>query len=160
MKIEYTDEFIKSLDKLTSNNLILLLQRKVKNLFYDIKWFFQRKIRGYDDPDIFDMDRHLTKFILPRIKEFRKMIETNCSGVPTLILEYNEKGKAKYSTDEGMKRWISILKKIELAFILMHEENNGEDVYLKKSVEEISEDYKKIEEGLELFGKYYQCLWD
>ena len=126
-----------------------------KVFYRQCKWFFQRLIRGFDDTDMWCLDYTIAKFVLPRLKYYRKL---NRPGFPILITNENDIGLDKdggYS-DEGMKikmdEWNSYLDKMILAFETILNDNWLPDTY--------KEDQKIIEEGMLLFAKYFQGLWD
>ena len=124
----------------------------------------QKKIRNIKYKDIYNLDSTIARFILPRLKFFRKKI---CSCPYGFTLE----------------EWKDILDKMILAFELIldkSEPNFGEhkchiekiNDKLSKLVEDSdstfdTEAYRKwhkdrqktIEEGLKLFAEYFQDLW-
>lgn len=102
-----------------------------------IKWFVQRIITGWDDRTLWDLDYHIAKFVLPRLKEFKKNLHNHPGCFNTL------------------EEWDDVLDKIVYSF-----EHIINDLYmLDKEVEEIRQIEEKIQEGLELFGKYFRGLW-
>jgi hypothetical protein len=116
-------------------------------IFREIKWFFQRITKGYSDVDLWNLDDHLAKIILPRLKAYKKM---NRAGVPGPLCLPNQ-------TDDDFKKaqkqWEDILDSMILAF----------ETIVKDDFE-TCEEYKKnqiiIEKGLADFSKYFQSLWD
>ncbi len=102
--------------------------------FYDykrkIKWFFQRHFRGWSDNEVWDLQYHIAARFLPPLKKLRD----NHFGRPGSL-----------TTQE----WNEILDKIVFAFEKIKEDRI-----------EDSEENAKIQEGCELFGKYFRCLWD
>ena len=95
------------------------------------KWYRQRKKWGFDDRDTWNLDHTIAEFTLPRLRRFREV--TN--GYP---------GKLTF------KEWDEILGKIIYSMEAISEEwEESEDV--DKS--------KKMQEGLDLFGKYFRHLW-
>ena len=99
-----------------------------------IKWSLQRLFRGYADVDIWGLDICIAEFVLPRLKVFRE----NLSGHPAGI-EF-----------EDWKEW---LDKMIYAMQTIHDEG-----HFRIDTKDI--DFKKQQEGLELFGKYFLHLWD
>ena len=124
----------------------------------------QKKIRNIKYKDIYNLDNTIARFILPRLKFFRKKI---CSCPYGFTLE----------------EWKDILDKMILAFKLVldtSEPNFGE---FKSHIEKVSDNISKlvedpdstfdteayrkwhkdrqktIEEGLKLFAEYFQDLW-
>ena len=124
----------------------------------------QKKIRNIKYKDIYNLDNTIARFILPRLKFFRKKI---------------------YSCPYGftLEEWKDILDKMILSFELIldtSEPNFGEHKChiekvsdkLSKLVEDPDSTFdskayikwhegrqKTIEEGLKLFAEYFQDLW-
>ena len=117
-------------------------------------WKKQRKERGFDDPDLWNLFVTIAEFILPRLIVFRKEL----SGYPGRI-DYDKKGKLnkgrrdnKYNK-KGEQEWYRVLGKMIYAFrqIAKDEvEGNLEKQRIKE---------KKVEEGLDLFREYFYELW-
>lgn len=95
----------------------------------------QRLERGFDDTETWNLDYTIASFILPRLKRFKEV----SNGYPgTMTFE----------------EWQDILDKIINAFEL--KANEDETSY---TIEEDEANCKKIQEGLNLFAKYYSHLW-
>ena len=92
----------------------------------------QRKLRGFDDTELWSLDCTICRFIAPRLKVF---IENTMSSCP---------GKFMDNPDE----WVEILNKMLYAF--EHYEVNYK----------MDENADKIEERLNLFHEYFNMLWD
>lgn len=86
----------------------------------------------FDPEELYSLDCTIAAFVLPRIKEFQKYT----AAVPGDITE---------------KKWISILKKVEIAMDLTVQNGNG------KTLNE--EEWKKVNKGIKLFGKWFNALW-
>jgi hypothetical protein len=92
----------------------------------------QRKERGFDNSELWSLDSTITKFILPRLKVFREIQ----AGHPGCV--------------KNEKEWNKILDKIIKAFEIADSSISGL----------ISdEEYKDWKKGMNLFVKYYFCLW-
>ena len=85
--------------------------------------------KDYPDEDLWNLDKTICKFVLPRLKEFRR--QSPC-----------------YPMDIKHEEWLQILDKMIEAFEL----SSTYDILNDK-------DNKKVEDGLLLFAKYFQCLW-
>lgn len=93
----------------------------------------QKKERGWSDDELWSLDNTLAKLILPRLKRFRKI----SSGFP-------------YSETETQETWYEKIDKMIFAF----------EFYSKDVLDILSKkDYKKVDQGLNLFAKYYGNLW-
>lgn len=92
----------------------------------------QRKLRGFDDSEIWNFDITLAKFIIPRLERFKQV----CDGYP-------------YCDDvKSFQDWITVLNKIIASFSEIACKDDGDD-----------RDEDIINEGLDLFRKYYFYLW-
>jgi len=96
----------------------------------DIKFFFQRLFRGWDDGDTFSLDHSLAKLIAPRLKRFKEV----SIAVP-------------YGVEE--KEWAEMLDTMIASF-----EYFGSETRWLNPQEEI-----KHQKGIDLFSKYYTSLW-
>ena len=102
-----------------------------KRPFNGFKHLLQRLIRGYDDSEIWNLDSTIALFILPRLKLFRNSLH----GYPNNLT---------------FEQWEEVLDKMIIAFSLI------DDVAWHFN----DFDYPRVEEGLDLFRKYYFNLWD
>lgn len=105
------------------------------------RWFKQRRQRGFDDRDLWNLDTTMARFILPRLKAFRECY----GGCPSEFLDENDKG-----IHEGMKRWEKIQNEIIEVF----------EILVRDDMKEQFENQTKIDKGLRLFGKYFQHYWN
>lgn len=94
-------------------------------------WSRQREERGFDNTELWALDTAISKFIAPRLIAFRDMK----AGYPGCFTAQEE--------------WITILDKMIRAFQLC-----SEDRVVFSKVEEA-----EMEEGLDLFRRYFHCLW-
>lgn len=101
----------------------------------ELKYLYQKFTRGWDDSDLWSLDYTISKFALPRLIEFRK----NQCGIPYGLTE---------------EEWLEILDKIIFAMDLNIKELGDYWHCISK------EEEKLIDEGFELFGKYYRSLWN
>lgn len=105
--------------------------------FKRIKWFYQKIVYGYSDVDLWDLHSFIVKKTLPPLKAFKEM------------------RRYSYPPEVGsLEAWNEILGKILWAF------ENSDFVYEDMEAEELQKKYDKINEGMALFGKYFQHLWD
>jgi hypothetical protein len=122
--------------------------------------FWQRRTRGWDDSELWNLDYTFTKYILPRLKRFRAVeLEAEYAGVPQDLenprVEPDEFGNEipYYFTIE---EWKERIDKMILAFELMLADDDGVEDF---SMEKWEEKHNKVNEGLRLFALYYQHLW-
>ena len=95
----------------------------------------QRLERGFDDTETWNLDYTIASFILPRLKRFKQV--ANC-----------------YPGNMTLEEWEDILDKMIDAFEIKVKEN-GESWTSKEEKTKC----QKIQEGLDLFAKYYFHLW-
>ena len=121
---------------------------KVKNLYYQVKYGFQRMFRGYDDTEVFDMDMVFIDRYLKILKDFRK---NHCGYPPSITNE----------------QWDDILDEMIKHLTLMNENNIMSE--LKKGMpDSFKHDYKTVSEIMDrhkdeffkLFSKWFYNLWD
>lgn len=114
----------------------------------EIKWFWQRGIRGYSDRDCWSLCSHISHVTLNGLKHIR---------------DYNHSYPIGLTEDE----WTIILNKMVFAFEKIKLLADG-DAYFhiqgnlptRDMTIFRKEDKKEIEEGWRLFKKYYYSLWD
>ena len=115
------------------------------------KWQLQAKFRGYSDCDIWNLNDFIVQTVYPPLKKFVEYEKEHGMALP-------------FDFEKDPAGWLTVLDKILFAFEETWKENNdmdyGLDVVMKKTPEERTEYYGKIQEGFELFGKYCRNLWD
>ena len=95
------------------------------------EWYNQRKETGFDDTETWSLKTTIAKFVLPRLKWFKERHFDN-------------------PWDITFEKWDEILDNMIFSF----------EYYAKDEWKPISdEDFKKVEEGMKLFGEYYGDLW-
>lgn len=99
---------------------------------------------GFFFEECWNLDMTLAALILPRLIHFRD----NHSGTPGSVFKYDEEGNI-LNEEEGHKKWEEIIDKMIWAFYLYIKEEDCNE-----------ENNKQIDEGLELFAKYFRTLWD
>ena len=96
-----------------------------------------KKECGFSDDETWSLDASITLFILPRLKRFRKIIET-VRSYPADLKDANV--------------WLEILDKMIFSFETMFKEwQDGEQIS--------RDDQIKKNEGLKLFAEYFEALW-
>ncbi len=90
---------------------------------------------GIDVSETWNLDFTLSHLILPRLEIFRD----NLHGYPSNL--------------KSMKEWKKILNKMIYSFKSSINDYENLESDSKK-------EFKKIQEGFDLFGKYYMNLWD
>lgn len=111
------------------------LKRRYHLVVRSVKYFFQRRTRGWDDSETWSLDFHMAKFLVPRLKRFKQL---NCAYPYGLTFE----------------EWEQELDEMIFAF-----EWYADDRRWDRFGIEYADDWKRAEAGAELFGKRYNCLW-
>jgi hypothetical protein len=111
-----------------------------------ISRFFQRLFRKShaSDGDLWNMDAHLARIILPKLSAFRAQ---NLQGYP------EESG--------SMEAWLAILDEMIYAMqwkILEYQHDTT--LFKYSSIPSTPEEAERAQKGFELFGKYFNHLWD
>lgn len=96
------------------------------------RYWWQRRTRGWDDTETWNLDHTIAKFIVPRL---RKLKELNNGYPPTLTPQ----------------EWDEILDSMIWTFSQVIEDG----IYWSYS----EDDWKKFQNGLDNFSKYYRDLW-
>lgn len=96
-----------------------------------IRFWWQRRTRGWDDGDTWSLDNTIAKFVLPRLKRFKELN----NGFP-----------GEFTSGE----WDKVLDDMIYALTISANGHwNAPD----------DADWKRVQRGHELFGKYFNDLW-
>lgn len=109
---------------------------KLFELKCNIKYFFQRKFKGYSDVDYWNADMAIAKYAIPLIK-YQKKTNRTPGGLT-------------------QKKWHNILDKI--IYSLEHFADEEKWCHFNTQ-EEYEEAEKKIDAGMKLFAKWFAALW-
>lgn len=96
-----------------------------------IRFWWQRRTRGWDDATVWSLDGTIAAFILPRLKRFKEI--NKC-----------------YPPDLTPEKWNEILDKMILAMEFYSSENRFASN---------KESYEKADEGIKLFAEWFIHLW-
>ena len=103
------------------------------------RWFkfrWQRITRGWTDEDTWNLDCVVASFVAPRLRRFKKLN----NGFPP---DFNE-----HTWNDAIDKMIYSLERVSKR----HDEKEGDQNWDKITCE-------RVNEGLELFGKYFCDLW-
>lgn len=134
------------------------------NIGRPLKFFYQRRTRGFDDSETWDMSVTFSEFILPRLKAFRQFYDdpkNKFMGVPCNITypDGTEIPELEGKIENSLNVWLSYLDQMIIAF----DSIVNEDKVFELSGEELSAQLKLMhqqrEVGLKLFAQYFQNLW-
>ncbi len=114
-----------------------------------------------DEEDTWSMDCTLAEIVVPMLIQLRDTTH----GYPFDLMhdenipkdydnEYDD-----YDDGKGFERWKVILDKMIFSFTEAKDEYKT-PLNQKMSVEAYDIFHKKVQEGFDLFGKYYMNLWD
>jgi len=98
-----------------------------------LRFFWQRRTRGWDDSETWSLDWSLANLILPRLERYR---EITCG----------------HPADLTKKQWHKILDDIVFAFRYHADFEKHTAEYWKKHG-------KRVERGMQLFAEWYGALW-
>ncbi len=111
----------------------------------EIKYFLQRLARGFSDKECWCLDTTIAKFIIPRL---RRMKEIGQSYPPDF---------------KSFTKWCDALDKMIWSFEFVLRDYGSDDYDFKnKDGWELKQKMRmeRYTEGMQLFAKYYNSLWD
>lgn len=121
----------------------------IKNFPTELRWEYQRFIRGYADEDVWDVGSYIIDKLHGPLQEFVQFEEENGISLPT-----------EFETDPAA--WLVVLSKIRFSVNHTWKENHDVDYNPTKGmgIDEKKEFYARVDEGFLLLGKYLRSLWD
>lgn len=138
-------------------------------LFYKTKYFIQRRTRGYDDLDKWNVAWYIARKAIPVLKDMKENVigtsikwhrEDRFGNITELTrdevftdVEHPDDHPAAFTLDE----WQAILDDIIFAFQYVLDQDIYELEYDRAKHEA---NYKRHKRGLKLFSIYYMNLWD
>ncbi len=116
----------------------------IKDLYGDIRAFYQRGTRGWADCDTWGLDYHLSCWLPQALKRLRD----NSRGCPSELFDE--------TNEDNCHKWKDILNEIIDGFEAYRkfEESYITDIKKEKEVDE------KVRKSCELLGKWFGSLWD
>jgi len=108
------------------------IKRKIKHILFFIK-------NGYSIRELWSLDYTLAEYILPRLIQFK---ENNNMSYPCAFKDSEE--------------WHKVIDEMIWSFDFIV---NDRDLECKGG-KDIIKSYKKVQKGLNLFGKHFMHLWD
>lgn len=107
-----------------------------------LKWYIKQKwqklTRGYSDEELWNLDCTICKWVLPRLKSFKKQTKGYPHGF------------------NNIEEWKEVIQKMIDAFEIYSTEDLPDYAFSSSSIEE---DSKRVKEGFKLFSKYFRNLW-
>ncbi len=106
-----------------------------------------------EDHSWYNLKYSIAEFMIPKLEEYRCQFISSGVSIPNWV---SEEFKEPYSDEdiETLNRlWVADLEKMIFSFkmVLNYNASNNESIPYNE---------RKIQEGVELFAKYYQHLWD
>ena len=150
------------------NNICFSLSSKEDGEKNITKWKKQRLSKGFDETELLNLDSTIINFILPRLKEFKKIVKNNPSipyGIKSLKEWEDILDKMIWAFEESLDLHF---KKGDSFYDFIKKENNKE-ITLTETLKKYNKDHNFLEEekkksdlkneGIELFCKYLGALW-
>ncbi len=113
----------------------------------------ERKIEvSFIDEDFWNLDNTLATVIAPSLAKFIERMKNDsvAAGFPHAL--------------GSLEKWIEMLEKMHWSFNEIAEGRPGEDEFFNVQLESRKDEFAvyhlRIQEGCELFGKYFQHLWE
>ncbi len=105
------------------------------------RWWWERRTRGFDERETWCLTTTMLEFILPRLKTF-----PDCSVPGSFI--FQEDGSEKPIKEAGIE-WNKTRRKMERAM----------ELWLEHEGHPPAEFVEEVDEGMDLFFKYFFNLW-
>lgn len=118
--------------------------------FQHIIWFWQRRIWGFDERVIWNLDTEIAKWLVPRLKYFRKKVTGYPDGMTPEMWD-TVIGKMIFALEVEVKKDGDA----EYALGLMC--NAWDDPHSQKRWSRIA---RKQKEGFYYLGKFFNHLWN
>lgn len=139
------------------------------------KYKNQRIERGFDDTELWNLDKTIAKYILPRLVEFRKVVngyppefdkfEDWLDIIDQMIYAFDyivNYDKYDDELDESLGiDWVGYYKERKRPdgnYDIVHGKNYDQEL-LDKRREILEHENVKVQNGLDLFAKYFLQLW-
>jgi hypothetical protein len=125
--------------------------KRFEDFLYGIKTLWEIIVRGYSDEEVWEFSNRTTRYIYPRLV----MLKNRYHGIgPGKLLAEMFPDEIELSSEQenAMREcWMEIMDKMIYAFGLLLDDDTT-----RRTETQVA----RIDEGLSLFAKYYECLWD
>ena len=138
--------------------------RLTEGLYFKIKYFLQRHIRGYDDLDKWNAAWYIARKAVPVLTAWRngKMMGTairrHIESRHGEIIELSERG---VDVEEAFteEQWKAIIDDIIFAFnYVLNDDAVCSELPVSPETQDLLQ--KRYKRGMRLLGIYFSCLWD
>lgn len=122
---------------------------KIKDILKNLKWKLQKIFRGYSDIEMWNLDDTISKWIVPKLKEFKKTAQ----GYPAYL--------------NSFEQWQDILDEMIFGFEWPTEETEwyAENVFYltgdakEEKIKEFEARIDRAKKGRMLFAEHFNGLW-
>lgn len=125
---------------------------KLKRLYWELKYAWQRAWRGYDDTAVFNIDYSFLNFIVPVLKDFRN---TYC-GMRIKDFDEEKQEPICYTTEEQNAILDEMIMHFEMANENWYDEQ--QETFEYKEQKELMLYHKN--KAFEMFSEHFYNLWD
>ena len=128
-----------------------MVDLKMGSIFANIRWAWQRVMRGWDDRAVWSLDYYFSKLIPEVVTELKEREK----GVPTAMFDEGDWDDDNYcyregAVDKATIKWNAILDDIAEGFARWNE--------IMDDCGNPDED-KKVNRAFDLFREHYGSLW-
>jgi len=131
---------------------------------HDIKWWIQRRVKGYDSRDEWNTGFYLANTIVKHLKMFRKMKR---HGVPCMFIVKNDdeqltKGTKKFNAalDKMIQGWEYYSNEDDIRMNVFEKYNKEGEELPPEYLKELTKLEKEARTNANLLTKYLGCIWD
>ena len=115
------------------------LSHWLRDVYFAVEFFIMRRLKGYSEKDLWNLDVHLSELIYTRLVAFR-----------------DSRHLVAYPADfNSIEEWKEVIDKMIFAF----EYYAHEDRFATSNHYAMKYDIERAEEGLQLFTDYFTSLW-
>lgn len=90
---------------------MILIMNIMRYIFYKLKYFFQRRFRGWDDRVVYNLDYETFVFLAPRLKRFAELTVTYPAKFKSLDEWKKELNDIVKDMEYTIDNWYSITQK-------------------------------------------------
>lgn len=134
------------------------LKWKIKTIYWQLRYAWQRAWRGYDSVDVFELGFVFTRKMVFLLKDFKK---NNNALFPDLD-NPNRDSLTLEETNAVIDEMIFYFENCDEDFVYerLYGVDPYEDVYSREKWKAVREEYNRCwDEAMKLFSKWSMCLW-